>query len=86
MLAVQEPTGTVRLRRADTGVLIASLAVVGQDRERGTEWLCFTPGGFYWGSTGVGRLLRWQVAGEPKPSTALEASYLNFRAVAAAVN
>ena len=61
LLASGDGNGWIRLWRAATGRLEATLRVIPSSTEGApADWIAFTPDGFYNGSPGIERLIRWR--------------------------
>jgi WD40 repeat protein len=74
VLASASADGTVKLWYLRTGELLVTLLVLppAQPGQPSTDWIAFTPDGYYFGSAGAGRFIRWQLGQALLPAAAYE--------------
>ena len=68
---------TVKLWDSGRGRLLVTLLIVpsGQEGKVSTEWIAFTAEGYYVGSAGAGRFIKWRVGSKLFPAEQYERTF-----------
>lgn len=66
---------TLKIWEPNAGRLLATLTVLPSKKGEAIEWIAFTPEGYYNGSAGAARFIRWRVGDQLAPAASYEATF-----------
>jgi hypothetical protein len=67
--------GVLQLWDANSRRWLATLLVLGWEGGKAPQWIAYSPGGYYDGSPGVERFIRWRVGGQLFPGEQYERAF-----------
>ncbi|MEK6408410.1 MAG: PQQ-binding-like beta-propeller repeat protein [Acidobacteriota bacterium] len=76
---------TLKIWEPNSGRLLATLMVLPSKKGEANEWIAFTPEGYYTGSAGAGRFIRWRVGDQLAPAASYEGTFRRPNLVAQAL-
>jgi len=74
-LASGSSDNTLKIWESSTGRLLATMMVLQSKKGEATEWIAFTPEGYFTGSAGASQFIRWRVGDQLAPASAYEGTY-----------
>jgi WD40 repeat protein len=66
---------TLKIWEPNSGRLLATLMVLASKKGEAIEWIAFTPEGYYNGSAGAARFIRWRVGDQLAPAATYESTF-----------
>jgi len=74
-LASGSSDNTLKIWESNSGRLLATLMVLPSRQGEATQWIAFTPEGYFTGSAGAARFIRWRIGDQLAPASAYDWTY-----------
>jgi len=74
-LASGSDDNTLKIWEPNNGRLLATLMVLPSKKGEAIEWVAFTPEGYYNGSAGPARFIRWRIRDQLVPAATYESTF-----------